>query len=260
MVQLYPLGRQGFADGSIIWSTGNIKAILLKSGYTYSAAHEYVSDLTPASYDNGRSANLSSKTQALGLCTAANSSLVATAAVACNAIAIFQDTGTDSTSRLICYIDGIQQLVIPVTYGSSQTSLACAGVNPNGDLTLGNMANGTVLNLISGTGPATITLSGAYTAGQFTLSVALHGLGHHGGGGLWRGRHGLGSSLHACGGSDDQPRLGSHQRDIHAMKRIMSKGTRSYLRGQNNKLIQELDARAEYDFDRPDRFGELLHP
>jgi len=177
MVQLYPYGRQGFADGSINWSTGNIKAILLKSGYTFSAAHEFVSDLTPASYDNGRSANLSSKTQALGLCTAANSSLVATAATACNAIAIFQDSGSDATSRLICYIDGIQALVIPVTYTSGQTSIACAGVNPNGDLTLGNMANGTVLNLISGVGPATITLSGAYTAGTFVLSVAATGSG-----------------------------------------------------------------------------------
>lgn len=177
MVQLYPLGRQGFADGSINWSTGNIKAILLKSGYTFSAAHEYVSDLTPASYDNGRSANLASKTQALGLCTAANSSLVATAAIACNAIAIFQDTGTDSTSRLICYIDGIQPLVIPVTYGSSQTSLAVCGLGGAADAPLGNMANGTVLNLISGTGPATITLSAGYTAGGYVLTVSSTGSG-----------------------------------------------------------------------------------
>jgi hypothetical protein len=175
-VQLYPLGRQGFADGTINWSTGNIKAILLKSTYTYSTAHQFVSDLTVGTNDNGRSANLASKTQALGLCTAANSSLVATAALASNAIAIFQDSGSDATSRLIAYIDGIQQIVIPVTYGSAQVSLACTGVGP-GDLSLGNMPNGTVLNLISGTGPATITLSGAYTAGQFTLSVTSTGSG-----------------------------------------------------------------------------------
>jgi hypothetical protein len=168
MVQLYPLGREGFADGSYNWAASNIKAMLVKSTYTFNAAHKFVTDL--GAVDNGRSANLASKTQALGLCTAANSSLVATAAVASSAIVIYYDTGSDATSRLIAYIDGIQQLIIPVTYAGAQTTLAV-------EAALGNMANGTVLGLISGSGPATITLSGAYTAGQFTLSVSSTGSG-----------------------------------------------------------------------------------
>ena len=114
------------------------------------------------------------KTQALGLCTASNSSLVATAAVACASIVVFYDTGTDSTARLIAYIDGIQELIIPVTYTSGQTSIACVGVN---GAPLGNMANGTVINLISGTGPATITLSAAYTAGGYVLTTSSTGSG-----------------------------------------------------------------------------------
>jgi hypothetical protein len=176
-VQVYPFGREAFADGTCNWASGNFKAMLVKSTYTFSAAHKFVNDLTPGTNDNGRSANLGSKTQALGLCTAANSSLVATVASASNAIVIFFDTGSDATSRLIAYIDGIQQLVIPVTYAGGQTSIACAGVNPNGDLSLGDMANATVLNLISGTGPATITLSSGYTHGTFTLAVASTGSG-----------------------------------------------------------------------------------
>ena len=177
MVQLYPLGREAFADGTCNWASSNFKAMLVKSTYTYNAAHKFVNDITPGTNDNGRSANLGSKTQALGLCTAANSSLVATAAAASNAIIIFYDTGSDATSRLIAYIDGLQQLVIPVTYVSGQTSLAVAGANPNGALTLGDMANATVLNLVSGVGPATITLSSGYTHGTFTLAVSSTGSG-----------------------------------------------------------------------------------
>ena len=42
------------------------------------------------------------------------------------------------------------------------------------------------------------------------------------------------------------------------MTSVFSKGTRSYLRGHANKLIAEMDKRAERDFDRPERFGELF--
>lgn len=100
---LFPLGKEGFLDGSIDWDTGDIRAMLVRSTYTYDATDRYVSDL--GSVDNGRSASLASKTVTSGVADAADTTITATAAVACNAIILFQHTGTDSTARLIHYMD-----------------------------------------------------------------------------------------------------------------------------------------------------------
>lgn len=115
---LYDPGREGFADGSINWSTGDIRVILLKSTYVFSAAHKFVADLTPGTNDNGRSASLGTKTQTSGVCDAADSSLTATAASACASIALFQHTGSDATARLIGFIDTATGL--PFTPAASQ--------------------------------------------------------------------------------------------------------------------------------------------
>jgi hypothetical protein len=100
---LYDNGREGFLDGTIDWDTGDIRAMLVLSTYTFSAAHEFLSSLT--AYDNGRSAALASKTVTDGVADAADTTIVATAATASKAIAIFQHTGSDATARLIGYID-----------------------------------------------------------------------------------------------------------------------------------------------------------
>jgi hypothetical protein len=100
---LYDNGREGFLDGTINWSTGDIRVCLVLSTYTFSAAHEFMSSLT--SYDNGRSAALGSKTVTDGVADAADTTITATAASACKALAIFQHTGSDATARLIAYID-----------------------------------------------------------------------------------------------------------------------------------------------------------
>ena len=51
---LYDSGREGFLDGSIVWSSGDIRAMLVLSTYTFSAAHKFIADL--GAVDNGRSA------------------------------------------------------------------------------------------------------------------------------------------------------------------------------------------------------------
>jgi hypothetical protein len=101
---LFDPGREGFLDGSINWSTGDIRVMLAKSAYTFSAAHKFLSDITSGN-DNGRSASLTSKTVTNGVADAADATLTATGAVACNALVVFQHTGTDSTARVIAYID-----------------------------------------------------------------------------------------------------------------------------------------------------------
>ena len=101
--RLFDPGREGFLDGTIDWDTGDIRAMLVRSTYVFDAADKFLSDL--GAVDNGRSASLTGKTATGGVADAADTSIVATANVACNAIILFQHTGSDATARLIGYID-----------------------------------------------------------------------------------------------------------------------------------------------------------
>lgn len=100
---LFDPGREGHLDGTIIESSGDIRVMLVKSTYTFSAAHKFVADL--GAVDNGRSVALTLKTVTSGVFDAADTSLAATAAAASNALVLFQHTGSDATARLIAYID-----------------------------------------------------------------------------------------------------------------------------------------------------------
>jgi hypothetical protein len=115
---LYSKGREGILDRTID-ITGDVRAMLVESTYTFSDAHEDLADIT-AGNDNGRTAALGSKTYTGGVFDAADTTLTATAAVACNALAIFQHTGTDSTARLIAYID-TPTSGLPFTPSAGQT-------------------------------------------------------------------------------------------------------------------------------------------
>ena len=115
---LFDPGREGFLDGTIDWDTGDIRAMLVLSSYTFDAADKFVSDL--GAVDNGRSASLASKTVTGGVADAADTSLVATAATASKAIVLFQHTGSDATARLIAYID-TPTAGLPFTPSAGQT-------------------------------------------------------------------------------------------------------------------------------------------
>lgn len=114
---LFNPGREGFLDGSIDWDTGDIRVMLVKSTYTPDMTDKFLSDL--GAVDNGRSASLASKTVADGIADAADTSLTATNAAACNALVIFQHTGSDATARVIAYIDTATGL--PFTPGAGGT-------------------------------------------------------------------------------------------------------------------------------------------
>jgi hypothetical protein len=102
MSALFDPGREGFLDGSIDWDTDDVRCMLVKDTYAFDAADKFLSDL--GAIDNGRSAALGTKTVTNGVADAADSSLVATAAVSCNALVIFKQTGDDATARVVGYI------------------------------------------------------------------------------------------------------------------------------------------------------------
>lgn len=103
MSALFDPGREGFLDGSIDWDTDDVRAMLVRSTYVFNAANRFVSDL--GAVDNGRSAALGTKTVTSGVADAADTSLAATSAVACDKIVVFKHTGVDATARLIASID-----------------------------------------------------------------------------------------------------------------------------------------------------------
>lgn len=114
---LYDSGREGILDTTIDM-TGDVRCVLVKSSYTFSAAHNFMDDI--GTDDNGRSAALSGKTYTAGVFDASDISLTATSAVACEAIVLFQHTGNDATARLIAYID-TPTSGLPFTPSASQT-------------------------------------------------------------------------------------------------------------------------------------------
>lgn len=127
MSAVFPKAKEQLLQAGINMSSADIRAMLVKSTYTYDSTDEYLADL--GSVDNGRSAALGSKTFTNGVFDAADSTLTATGASACNALVLFVHTGSDATARLIAYIDSGDVVGLPFTPEASQ---ACPIVWDNG--------------------------------------------------------------------------------------------------------------------------------
>ena len=110
---LYDGGREGFLDGSINWSTGVIKAVLVDTAqYAVNAAtHRNLSDVA-AGARVATSAALSSKTVTAGVADAADPTLANVSGASAEAIVLYVDTGVEGTSRLIAYIDTATNLPV----------------------------------------------------------------------------------------------------------------------------------------------------
>lgn len=120
---LYDFGRQGFLDGSIDWDTDTIKAILVDTGaYTVDlAVHDNLDDIA-AGARIATSGALASKTVTAGVADAADVTFASVSGATVEAIVIYKDTGTESTSRLIAYIDTATGL--PLTPNGGNVTIA----------------------------------------------------------------------------------------------------------------------------------------
>ncbi len=119
---IYDKGRSAILDGLIAWSTDTIKAMLVTSSYVASqSADQFVSDV-PSGDIVVRSTALSGKTSTAGVANASNLTISSVTGSAANAIVLYKDTGTDSTSRLIAYIDNYSGL--PVTPNGGNITIA----------------------------------------------------------------------------------------------------------------------------------------
>lgn len=112
--KVYPSAKDGFLTGDISWTTNAIKAVLVDTGqYTYGDSHANLSDV-PAGARVATSTALTGKTVVNNVADAADVTLGAVSGATVEAIVVFKDTGSASTSRLICFLDtGANLPVIP---------------------------------------------------------------------------------------------------------------------------------------------------
>jgi hypothetical protein len=111
---LYPLWKKALLDGDVALDTESIKAVLVDGAdYTYSAAHQYLSDIA-AGGRVSTSAALATKTTTGGVFDSADPKFTAVTGDPSEILVLMSDTGNAATSRLIAFYDsGVTGL--PVT-------------------------------------------------------------------------------------------------------------------------------------------------
>jgi hypothetical protein len=126
---IYPKFKEQALQAGVNLSSGDIKAVLVDlADYTYSAAHEFLSDVALA----GRvatSPNLASKTFTNGLFDAADVSFTAVTGDQSEALILYIDTGTAGTSRLIAFFDtGVTGLPVTPNGGDINVTWNASGI------------------------------------------------------------------------------------------------------------------------------------
>ena len=103
---LFSNARQMFLEAQINWLTDTIKCILVDAGsYTVQVdMHKFLSDISSSARIAGP-VNLTAKTTAGGAADAADCTFTSVSGASIDAIVIYKDTGTESTSPLIAWID-----------------------------------------------------------------------------------------------------------------------------------------------------------
>lgn len=129
---IYPKWKElalGLGLGSGTKPTGTLKAVLVDTGtYTYSTAHQFYSSVSSAAV--GTPVAIGSATFTGGLLDGSDVTYTAVSGNTAEAIVIYLDTGTSSTSPLMAYID---------------TSVTGLPVTPNGgDITISWNGSGIV--------------------------------------------------------------------------------------------------------------------
>lgn len=125
---LYPKAKEGLL-GALNLVTGTVRAVLVDTGtYTYSATHQYLSSV-PAGSRIGTAQTLATKTVLNGTFDAADITFPSVPlGDAAEAILIYVDTGTESTSPLVAFIDTATGLPVTPNGGSITVTWPSNGI------------------------------------------------------------------------------------------------------------------------------------
>lgn len=116
---IYDKARKSFLDGDFTLLTSNIKAVLVDAGqYSASQANDqFLSDIASGAR-LATSSNLANKSTTAGVFDADDISFASVPNTSYEAVVLYVDTGTASTSRLICYIDNAGGLPGQINVGT----------------------------------------------------------------------------------------------------------------------------------------------
>ncbi len=175
---LYDLGRKAFLDGAINYASDTIKCELIRTvqGPGAGGAQVYAVNLGTDQYLNiipnnaycrptsGQAQALGTKTDTAGVAGAANATFTSVPlGDPIQAIVIYKDTGTASTSPLIAYIDGKVIVTLAANAAAHATTLAV-------DPLLAPLGSGAVI--LFATSGVQVTLTANAAKGARSLSVS----------------------------------------------------------------------------------------
>jgi hypothetical protein len=121
---LYPKAKEAFLNADINLATDTISIALVDTGnYTFSVTDQYRSDVSNDAVIS--TATLANKTTANGVFDADDATFTSVTGANCEALIIFQNTGNQSTSRLIAFIDSATGL--PILPNGGDITVAFSG-------------------------------------------------------------------------------------------------------------------------------------
>ena len=124
---LYPKAKEAFLNADIDLATDTISIALIDTGnYSYSATHQYRSDISDDAVIS--TATLANKTMTNGVFDADDATFTSVTGANCEALIIFQNTGSQANSRLIAFIDSATGLPI-LPNGGDITVAFSSGAN-----------------------------------------------------------------------------------------------------------------------------------
>jgi hypothetical protein len=108
---LYSKAKESFLNGSINMVANTVTIALVDTGvYTYSSSHQYRNEIANSAVIS--TATLANKTITNGVFDADDATFSSVTGANCEALIIYADTGVQTTSRLIAYIDSATGLPI----------------------------------------------------------------------------------------------------------------------------------------------------
>ena len=125
--QLYPKAKEAFLNADIDMLQDTIVIALIDTDvYTFSTSHEHRDDIPNEAVI--ATASLGNKTTTNGVFDADDATFTSVTGANAEALILFQDTGTASTSRLIAFIDSATGLPI-LPNGGDITVAFSSGAN-----------------------------------------------------------------------------------------------------------------------------------
>lgn len=126
---IYPKAKEAFEKGLIDMSSDDIRVILIDGAdYTYSASHEFLSDV-PSGARVATSAALTGKTFTSGLFDANDTTFTAVTGDQSEDLILYKHTGSDATARLIAFWDtSITNAPVTPTGGDIDVAWHASGI------------------------------------------------------------------------------------------------------------------------------------